>query len=356
MSKVPVSVCIIAKNEEKFIEECLKNLIPYGLEVIVADTGSTDRTKEIAAKYADKVVDFEWVNDFSAARNYCASFASNNWILALDCDEMVQSIDIRILRMLMQKNPKKVGVIRLKDVTKDKDDNMGYRNDDVPRFYNKNFYTYKYSIHEQICPKSESGGGNTLDAFLLPMEVIHYGYALDEETMKKKQVRNLELLYKELDTTPDKAYIYFQIGRSEIEVNGYGKAVWAYEQAMELIPDMDRYYVQELIESLANAYVMENRSKDAVALMEKYADKFDSVRYVFTHGNIYWDDDQILKALVKYIKVITMPDAKNLGGDMAICYGRIIKIYEAYGEKEMAENFHQQFLQYNAERDRVTKG
>lgn len=67
MSKVPVSVCIIAKNEEKFIEDCLKHLLPYGMEIIVADTGSTDRTKEIAEKYADRVVDFEWVNDFAAA-------------------------------------------------------------------------------------------------------------------------------------------------------------------------------------------------------------------------------------------------------------------------------------------------
>ena len=61
MSKVPISVCIIAKNEERFIEDCLKRLKPFGMEIIVTDTGSTDRTKEIAQKYADKVVDFEWI-------------------------------------------------------------------------------------------------------------------------------------------------------------------------------------------------------------------------------------------------------------------------------------------------------
>ena len=57
MSKVPVSVCIIAKNEEKFIEDCLKHLLPYGMEIIVADTGSTDRTKELAAKYGCRIID-----------------------------------------------------------------------------------------------------------------------------------------------------------------------------------------------------------------------------------------------------------------------------------------------------------
>ena len=106
MSKIPVTVCIIAKNEEKHIEECLKHLKKYDLEVVVTDTGSTDRTKEIAEKYADKVVDFPWINDFAAARNFCASHASNNWIIAIDCDEYVNSIDVRILRILMQKFPR----------------------------------------------------------------------------------------------------------------------------------------------------------------------------------------------------------------------------------------------------------
>ena len=58
MSKVPISVCLIAKDEEKNIEECLKRLKPYGFEIIVTDTGSTDRTKELASRYADKVLDF----------------------------------------------------------------------------------------------------------------------------------------------------------------------------------------------------------------------------------------------------------------------------------------------------------
>ena len=74
MAKVPVSVCIIAKNEEKYIEECLKRLIPYGFEIVVADTGSTDATKEIARRYADKVLEFEWTDDFSAARNFGISY------------------------------------------------------------------------------------------------------------------------------------------------------------------------------------------------------------------------------------------------------------------------------------------
>ena len=92
MSKIPVSVCIIAKNEEKYIDECLKRLEPYGFEIVVTDTGSTDQTVEIAKKYTDKVFAFEWINDFSAARNFCVSHASNNclhWIVMSMCTALM---------------------------------------------------------------------------------------------------------------------------------------------------------------------------------------------------------------------------------------------------------------------------
>lgn len=354
MSKIPVSVCIIAKNEEKFIEDCLKHLLPYGMEIIVADTGSNDRTKEIAEKYADKVVDFEWINDFAAARNYCASFARNNWILAVDCDEIVQSIDIRILRMLMQKHARYTGVLRLKNITNDGRGNKGYVNTDVPRMYNKNFYTFDYAIHEQLVPIDPAKRDDPMDGFLLPIDIIHHGYALDNETMKKKQVRNLELLYKELETASDKSYVYFQIGQSQLTLNGAKEAIEAYEKAMECMPDVGKYFVPELIMSLANTYADADRIPDALALMEKYATVFDSAKYVFTYANILWKDEQILKALGNYIKVTTLPDMKTLGSELTDCYGRIIQIYEAFGEKEMAENFHQRFLAYHADKEKVT--
>lgn len=352
MSKIPVSVCIIAKNEEKFIEDCLKHLLPYGMEIIVADTGSTDRTKEIAQKYADQVVDFEWINDFAAARNYCASFAKNNWILAIDCDEIVQSVDVRVLRMLMQKHARYTGVLRLKNITDDGRGHKGYVNTDVPRMYNKNFYKFDYHIHEQLVSIDPAKKDDALNGFLLPIDIIHYGYALDDEAMAKKQNRNLELLYKELESTPDKGYVYFQIGQSQLSVNAI-EAVESYEKAMENLPGLDRYYVPDLIMSLAKAYDDVNRTPDALALMEKYAKDFNTAKYVFTYADILWKDGQMLKALGNYIKVTTLPDMGSLGGELTECYGRIIQIYEAFGEEEMAKNFHQRFLAYHADKEKV---
>ena len=67
MAKLPVSVCIITKNEEKHIEQCLRNIVKYGMEIVVVDTGSTDNTKQKVGKYTDKIYDFDWIDDFSAA-------------------------------------------------------------------------------------------------------------------------------------------------------------------------------------------------------------------------------------------------------------------------------------------------
>ncbi len=78
----PLSVCIIAKNEEAHIEECLKRLVPYGFEIVLTDTGSTDQTLAAAAKYTDRIFHFDWCDDFSAARNFCMEKASHNWILS----------------------------------------------------------------------------------------------------------------------------------------------------------------------------------------------------------------------------------------------------------------------------------
>lgn len=104
---LPISVCIIARNEERHIEECLKALKPYHCEIVLVDTGSTDNTLTLAAGYTDQIYHFDWCDDFSAAKNYAVSKASNDWILSIDCDEYLESIDIKKLSALMERHPQK---------------------------------------------------------------------------------------------------------------------------------------------------------------------------------------------------------------------------------------------------------
>lgn len=86
---ITISLCMIVKNEEKILARCLDSIADMMDEIIIVDTGSTDRTKEIAARYTDQIYDFTWIDDFSAARNFAFSKATKEYIYTADADEVV---------------------------------------------------------------------------------------------------------------------------------------------------------------------------------------------------------------------------------------------------------------------------
>ncbi len=104
-NKVTLSLCMIVKNEEQHLARCLLSAKPVVNEIIIVDTGSTDRTKNIALAYGAKVFDFPWTNDFSAARNQSLAKASGDWILVLDADEVISSLDYKMLAQIVKKKP-----------------------------------------------------------------------------------------------------------------------------------------------------------------------------------------------------------------------------------------------------------
>ncbi len=99
---VTVSLCMIVKNEEKVLGRCLDSIGDLMDEIIIVDTGSTDKTKEIAAKYTDKIYDFQWIDDFSAARNFAASKAGMEYIYTADADEVLDEENRQRFRDLKQ--------------------------------------------------------------------------------------------------------------------------------------------------------------------------------------------------------------------------------------------------------------
>lgn len=99
---ITISVCMIVKNEEQVLARCLDSLQGIADEIVIVDTGSTDRTKEIAAKYTDRIYDFVWVDDFSAARNFAFSKATMEYIYSADADEVLEEADRRKFLQLKQ--------------------------------------------------------------------------------------------------------------------------------------------------------------------------------------------------------------------------------------------------------------
>lgn len=351
MSKVPISVCIIAKNEEKYIENCLRHLKPYGFEIVVTDTGSDDNTKEIAQKYADKVLDFEWIDDFSAARNFCAKNASNNWILSIDCDEFADKVDVPKIRILTQKFPRGLGVINLTNIMSGSGGEKKYSKEMVTRLYNRNHFSFRNKIHEQLMENNPAVVKT--DRFLMPMELVHHGYDISRDEMEKKQQRNISLLLKSIESNPGDAYSYFQIAQSNYVIGNYEQALDYYSKALSLEPDMGYDYVQLLLVGMASAYRRLGRYKDELELTEAYADKCDGAKFVFIHAVALYDNEEYLKALLLFLRTVTLPDADKLGENLANCYENIISIYRRMGENEMADMFVEKYEALRAEKEKI---
>lgn len=106
-----ISLCMIVKNEEPTLEKCLTSVASAVDEIIIVDTGSTDRSKEIAQKFTDKVYDFEWMDDFSAARNFAFSLGTKELLMWLDADDVLSPGGRNKLIELKRNFPRDVSIV-----------------------------------------------------------------------------------------------------------------------------------------------------------------------------------------------------------------------------------------------------
>ena len=147
-----ISVCMIVKNEEKILSRCLDCLRDIADEIIIVDTGSTDNTKAIAKKYTDKIYDFEWIKDFSAARNYSLSFATKDYIYCADADEVIEPEEQKKFIALKQVLTPDIDIVQML-YTNQLQFNTVYNYDEElrPKLYrNGKNYRFEGCVHEAV--------------------------------------------------------------------------------------------------------------------------------------------------------------------------------------------------------------
>ncbi len=110
---ITVSLCMIVKNEERVLARCLDSIADLMDEIIIVDTGSDDRTKEIAARYTDKIYDFEWIGDFAAARNFAFSKAGMEYIYSADADEVLDEDNREAFRSLKEMLLPEIDIVQM---------------------------------------------------------------------------------------------------------------------------------------------------------------------------------------------------------------------------------------------------
>ncbi len=111
---ITISLCMIVKNEEKTIERCLNSVQSIVDEIIIVDTGSTDQTKQLCLKYTNHVLDFQWVDDFSIARNFSYQQATMDYIMWLDADDILLLEDQMKFKELKKELPNNISAVMMK--------------------------------------------------------------------------------------------------------------------------------------------------------------------------------------------------------------------------------------------------
>lgn len=247
---ISISLCMITKNEEKCIDNCLKSVCDIVDELIIVDTGSTDSTIEIVKKYSDKVYNFQWINDFSAARNYSFSLATKEYILWLDSDDILLEEDRLKLLELKDSLDKSVDFVGMMyDYSFDDTGKCTYsfrRNRLVKNF--KGFY-WDCFMHERL-----NVWGNWKDYNIhITHTRKHDNNERNIENFRKKMLENYYL-------NPRETYYY----GGELYAGGY------YDDAIRVLEDFltrdydDNYDKVNALTRLADCYSVKGEYNKAI--------------------------------------------------------------------------------------------
>lgn len=348
---LPISICMIAKNEEKYIGDCLNALVPLqeaGAELIVTDTGSTDKTISIAKQFKAGIFSFHWQDDFSAARNFCASRASHDWILFLDCDEFLlpdkKAPGQIISEFLAQYTPRHAGSVTIKSPTLSGQTAV----DHLARFYHRFHYQYNGRIHEQLGSLS----GQSPAYAPLSLSFYHAGYG-DSLRMPQKLERNLALLEKDYQNNPADSYTLFQLGQTLRLLKRQKEALFYFEQALslDLNPALD--YVKTLVDSYGYTLLDLNMPKKALELSGVYDTFCDRADFVFLMGTIFMQNGLFEEAIREYKKAVTIPFYSVEGTNSYSAYYNIGVIYECLGHVKEALSYYEKCGNYPPAQKRI---
>lgn len=220
-----ISACMIAKNEEKVIARCIESYREAVDEIIVVDTGSTDQTVAIAKSLGAKVFYFQWIDDFSAAKNYALSKAKGDWIVFLDADEYFAHDTGSNIRPFLQKLDKSFGgvacrMLNLNEVSEKITSEIIH----IRIFKNDKHLRYINPIHEKLNYRRQGAKLQVRVAERQELIIHHTGYSTN--ISKEKAERNLALLLKQLDgETATKPEYYYYIADTYFALEEYDKVI-----------------------------------------------------------------------------------------------------------------------------------
>ena len=252
-SEGTLSLCMIVRNEEENLPKCLMSVKSVVDEIIVVDTGSTDRTKEIAKIFGARVYDYEWADDFSGARNFSLSKAEGSWILILDADEVISSLDHGwFIKTTQEKRsqpaaysfttknyvePVNISGWTGNDGKYQEEAGTGWFPGKKVRLFPKDpRIQFEHPVHELVEPSLGKAGIRVKEC---PVPIHHYGKLSMNKNRKKGEEYYL-LGKKKLAERENDFPAVYELAVQAGELGRYGEAVELWQKCIKLEPEDPR--------------------------------------------------------------------------------------------------------------------
>lgn len=338
-----LALTMIVKNEEKVIARCLESVKSIVDEIIIVDTGSEDKTKEIARLFGALVYDYEWGNNFADARNFALKKSTCDWNLVLDADEYISSFDVETVKVYLNNKNYVYSISIINSFLNDNNDVEHYKINST-RIIPKGVY-FKGRIHEQV--------ETTSKRVLLPIEVCHDGYL-----GKTKSQRNIPLLQMELLNNEKNPYLLYKLAEEYRGLKDYKSADIYFKRAYLNIDRKKEYSIDLLIDYIYNIMRL-GKVEVGLKLIEEEKDYLNEFAgFHFACGLFYMD--LILSDIEKYIAYFHKIESSflsslNIGesrqgvigaGSFAALYNLGV-YHEVVGDKIKAQNYYRRSAEYD---------
>lgn len=335
---ISLSLCMIVKNEEKTLSRCLDSVKNIVDEIIIVDTGSSDQSIEIAKHYGSKIYHFQWVDDFSAARNFAFSHAQKDYILTMDADDVFSEADSKKLQELKQTITPTIDAVTMKYLAGfDESGNVLVSLRQVRMVRRENQFKWQGAVHEYLEVQ-----GN----------MLHSDIAVTHKRMHKNSDRNLRIyeqrLHNGVHFSSRDLYYY---ANELYDHQQYKRAIQFYQKFLQ----SDKCWIEDVIQThgrIAECYAalgkMDNAIHSALNTLKFAPPRADSCcRLGFFFLQINRPE-----VAVHWFQFATQLPAIDTGGitnhacstwiphlELSVCYSHIGEYQKALEHIEIARTF-----------------
>lgn len=254
-----ISLCIITKNAENDLKNCLESVKDVVDEIILVDTGSKDNTKKIAFEYKAKIFDYDWQDNFSEARNYSLSKVTTDWVLILDSDEILVDKNNKI-KEIINTTYKKIPMFFVDILTYTDKQNEEFKlyQKKIRLFPNHSNIRFEYSVAEEIFHPDGIINLESHDAKGIVIKHFLSGGP------KSKSPRNVPILKREIKKNPKSFYYNYLMGKECLQHGLLSKAFTSYQNALNSNDEKDSIYLSEICTDIIKILYKQGNREEAL--------------------------------------------------------------------------------------------